>query len=390
MTTSQPQRWAWCERPVNTYEDHFELCFGSQNSDRTKHIPVVRVGRPWNGVFGVQFLIDRHEPALLTLAETAIGELNYYLVELGEPNPWAYAGYHCGTMANVHASIHWSFHAGQETTSETARCPYGDTEAPAEGDALGLPAHGPIDCIDCYPSSIPRGGDYAKNGWKIERNPGSWGSHDPVVLVLGFSKGPHQCHDILSAEERDFDAIPFRGMRPKLTKILQRLGLLGCDDDIGRHINAAESDFAFGSLVRCSLSRLDEANGEYTKSGSLIRTLSKNPDVDFVRRCICNFLGTLPSRLRLVVLLGNDDAYIETCITALRQVHPGLHRLNPVTYHTGGVVWVHVVHPSGAGVKHVQDWLRGKAGKQSEKRSQAIEGTTASRAIEYLRIRSVS
>jgi hypothetical protein len=36
-------------------------------------------------------------------------ELDFYLVELHERDPWLYAKYHCGTIANVYSSIHWSF-----------------------------------------------------------------------------------------------------------------------------------------------------------------------------------------------------------------------------------------------------------------------------------------
>jgi hypothetical protein len=36
-------------------------------------------------------------------------DLDFFLVEKGESDPWAYALYHCGTSSNVYSSVHWSF-----------------------------------------------------------------------------------------------------------------------------------------------------------------------------------------------------------------------------------------------------------------------------------------
>jgi len=42
-------------------------------------------------------------------------ELDFYLVEKGGANPWAYAKYHCNTAANMYSSVHWSyFPSGKE------------------------------------------------------------------------------------------------------------------------------------------------------------------------------------------------------------------------------------------------------------------------------------
>jgi hypothetical protein len=57
--------------------------------------------------------------------QATVRELRYYLVELGEPNPWAYAAYHCGTAANLYSSVQWG------------HFPFG---AAADGAALSDPA----------------------------------------------------------------------------------------------------------------------------------------------------------------------------------------------------------------------------------------------------------
>jgi hypothetical protein len=36
-------------------------------------------------------------------------ELDFYLVEKNEADPWAYAVYHCNTGTNLYSLIHWSY-----------------------------------------------------------------------------------------------------------------------------------------------------------------------------------------------------------------------------------------------------------------------------------------
>jgi hypothetical protein len=70
---------------------------------------VALVGPPRHNAFAVQFLIDRDNPAQEDVVKDLIHELDFYLIELSEPDPWKYAQYHCGTASNVYSSIHWSF-----------------------------------------------------------------------------------------------------------------------------------------------------------------------------------------------------------------------------------------------------------------------------------------
>jgi hypothetical protein len=109
MSTSD--QWAWRERKVDPAGDHFELRYGSaEDSDWNGWLPIARVGRPVKGVFGVEFIVDRANPASAKMMDAAVGELDFYLVTKGERNPWAYARYHCGTGANLYSAVHWSFH----------------------------------------------------------------------------------------------------------------------------------------------------------------------------------------------------------------------------------------------------------------------------------------
>ena len=39
-----------------------------------------------------------------------IRELNFYLVELRNENPWDYAIYHCGTASNMYSTTRWAYY----------------------------------------------------------------------------------------------------------------------------------------------------------------------------------------------------------------------------------------------------------------------------------------
>ena len=113
------QPWAWSERSVDPAEDHFALLYGSaEDSDWSQWVAVARVGRPIQRVFGVQFLIDRATATRASMVDAVVAELDFYLLNQGDPNPWGYAKYHCGTCSNLYSCVHWTFHQGTEGRQE--------------------------------------------------------------------------------------------------------------------------------------------------------------------------------------------------------------------------------------------------------------------------------
>jgi hypothetical protein len=231
-----------------------------------------------------------------------------------------------------------------------------------------LPLHGRLSCSRCFPdeqaiwgvTTLPNG-----NGWKIENNPCAWGSRNPRVLVLGFSKGSRQT---IETEPEAHNKIAFKGMRDNLTLILRKLDLLAPEERIGYRISEREPDIAFGSLIRCSVSKLDPATGRYLKSGNIINALARGEcEADFASNCAQQFLSQFPHRLRLVVMLNNDSDYVEACVKTLGAIHPDLRVINQVAYAVRQVLFVHVVQPSGVSSRHVKDWLTGEHGAQAEK-----------------------
>ena len=107
-----PTRWSWIERTLNPTEDHFSLHYGSAEEQWDNWTLVARVGPPDSRVFRVEFAIDLKDSRFEAAKKAAITELNFFLVEKGEKDPWAYMRYHCGTASNIYSSIHWEFHIG--------------------------------------------------------------------------------------------------------------------------------------------------------------------------------------------------------------------------------------------------------------------------------------
>ncbi len=114
--------WSWKEGVVDRRRDHIELRYRDPEG---RYWLVALLSAPTRRVFTVEFLppapeqpSDLPPPSGLALdpalARHAIRrELDFYLLKLGEPDPWAYARYHCGTAANVYSQVHWSFQPGK-------------------------------------------------------------------------------------------------------------------------------------------------------------------------------------------------------------------------------------------------------------------------------------
>jgi len=101
-------KWEWKEGTVDRTEAHLRLYCGEWGESA---LLLALVSKPVENSFTVEFLevqnISQTEREQIKAEVTK--ELNYYLVGLGEPDPWKYAIYHCGTAANVYSFIHWAY-----------------------------------------------------------------------------------------------------------------------------------------------------------------------------------------------------------------------------------------------------------------------------------------
>jgi hypothetical protein len=210
--------------------------------------------------------------------------------------------------------------------------------------------HGPVRCRECFDAEHRAVTTIEADGFRLVNDPGYWGAPDPVVLVLGQSKGRNQW----TSWGRDFDDVAFAGIRDRLRSILERVGIPVEHDDIDACFRADERLFGFASLVRCSL---NWSNGG--SSGSPVMSAMGSSSADaWVRTCMARWLTHLNPRLRLVILLGITDAYVSAVIERLRAVHPASFRIeNRTTVHAAGVVWTFVQHPSRLSKNHYRRWV---------------------------------
>jgi hypothetical protein len=118
--------WSWREDVIDVQTEHIELRYGDAgNSPYEQWIPVALIGKPTNNVFPVLWLVSPDDPAHERMIDAARKELDFFLVELREPNPWEYAKYHCKTAANIYSDVHWSYfpngNLGQRHLSSVVR-----------------------------------------------------------------------------------------------------------------------------------------------------------------------------------------------------------------------------------------------------------------------------
>jgi hypothetical protein len=231
-----------------------------------------------------------------------------------------------------------------------------------------LPEHGRVTCSKCFPGpTVWNETDLRVDGWHIVNNPMSWGTATPRFLLLGVSKGTTQCDAIAT---RPHDQVPFDGFRPALTRALQVLGLLRSTEAIDDRISAVEQEWGGGSMVRCALG-LPKADNSIERSGTVVQRLAAMPIEDsWITRCSSVFLGALPASLRVVVLLSNDDKYVEACFSAISRLRPRTRKINAVSYGDEQVTWVHIIHVGGPGKNHIAAWFDGE-GTQGGKRRAA-------------------
>lgn len=230
--------------------------------------------------------------------------------------------------------------------------------------AASLPSHGRVICNVCH-----LGEAYSfdrtrteRDGWRITNNPLSWGSESPEIVVLGFSKGPTQAGALASAAH---DGIAFKGGRTSLAKILHHLSLIERPDAsvVDGLIADKSGRFHFGSLIRCTVERLDikEQTWKGTGGGMLDHFTATTFGRSVALQCSTRFLSQLPSRTKLVLMLGMGakGSYINACKALFSAARPGRwSSLNDVTYYDDSIVVVHSEHFASQGAL-LPNWLSG-------------------------------
>jgi hypothetical protein len=245
---------------------------------------------------------------------------------------------------------------------------------PGMDTATEANVHGPITCRVCFEDRGPAVTSTERGGFRLVNDPGYWGAPDPVVLVLGQSKGRTQWR----AWGDEFDQVAFAGSRDRLQTILERIGVPLDHTDFDASFRPTEQDLGFASLVRCSLSRDDGSS-----SGSPVTAAMASPAADqWVRACIQRWLSRFNPRLRLVVLLGITDAYVEAVLDRLKTLHAGsFRRIDGTTAEAGGVLWTFAQHPSPLSMNHYRRWIGQAPSVKRDAASSAVQVALATTLI---------
>ena len=94
----------WREGTADAAKEHIRIAYGDRNT------PVCLV-QPKGESFIVQFILLEGQ-ANRNVIDSVKKDLDFYLIEKGEPNPWAYARYHCSIAANIYSKVHWILETG--------------------------------------------------------------------------------------------------------------------------------------------------------------------------------------------------------------------------------------------------------------------------------------
>jgi hypothetical protein len=107
---SVPTISRWQEGEVDRTKEHFELRYGSaRDSDPSEWILVAVIGPPKARLVNVQFLVEPGDAKNAATVSDVMKEIQFYLIDKREPNPWGYAQYHCGTASNIYSNVHWGY-----------------------------------------------------------------------------------------------------------------------------------------------------------------------------------------------------------------------------------------------------------------------------------------
>lgn len=257
-----------------------------------------------------------------------------------------------------------------------------------------LPSHGRVSCSLCYNDSSLQF-DISKqtskdNDWRITANPLSWGSTEPEIIVLGFSKGPTQSGALTHTPHNQ---IAYKGSRKNVGKILAHIGLIPKNDPdkqklyVDRMIENKAGRFHFASLIRCTVERYDQKTASWKGSGGgMLDNFIATPfGKDVATQCVKKFLGNLAPQTRLIVMfgLGTKLNYVKSSYELFELTRPGNWKvINKVAYTDGKITVVHVEHFASQG-KLIPNWLGVNDDPRSEYGRYAIEAVKSSGCVLY-------
>ena len=229
--------------------------------------------------------------------------------------------------------------------------------------------HGLVACRDCFAGTQQV---MALGEWRLNNNPGYYGSSSPEILILGFSKGANQNKAEI---DQHFDKVAFSGIRHRLQEVLETLGVMPTDRDIDSLMTAGESKFGIASLVRCSICKMKD--GICKTSGDIIASsFTDSTMMKVIETCSTKYLRPLPGTVKLVILLGTSESYIKKTTELLKRLYPDFASVNHVSFTAGAALWVYAAHPSPAN-GHFDAWVsKGAEDRSGNKRMLAQQSVS--------------
>jgi len=100
----------WIEGKVDRSNEHIVLTYGDTPDGKEKHIAYVMPIT--SNVFIVQFVKSMARKENKEILIEAKKQLDYFLIEKHENDPWKYARYYCTTAATEYSNVHWRLHSG--------------------------------------------------------------------------------------------------------------------------------------------------------------------------------------------------------------------------------------------------------------------------------------
>ncbi len=87
----------WHRGQIDISKEHIELLWAKDES-------VICYVQP---IDNDSFIVEFEDGVNKKRINAAEKELDFYLIELNESDPWKYAKYHCGSTCNLYSSVRW-------------------------------------------------------------------------------------------------------------------------------------------------------------------------------------------------------------------------------------------------------------------------------------------
>jgi hypothetical protein len=241
-----------------------------------------------------------------------------------------------------------------------------------------FPPHGPIVCRKCFEVPDQPVRFFDGDQFRLLPPPGAYGAQNPRVAVLGMTYGSTQNRvGIGNFDEKK----AFAGFRPRLDRLLKRVGVFAEGDTCDAKIKATETEFAFGSALRCSLMGKDVNKGKYSSESTFVVPAFAERKAASVtlKNCFDVHLRNLAPRLKLVILLGNSPSYVAAIRRQLmRMFGSDYKKLGKKAHYAEDRYWVHLTHASKGNYAYFDKYLDDPDHYQ--------QGPVREEAIKYIRM----